>query len=228
MTILFLPMPMAKLSSFSMGAGLSCQHFRASLELVFWHWRERFIIMHHCKLYQGGSSFLLSPSLSVSSSNIAADRHTRDMAGKQWEMLFHWQSVTRRVCICFCLLPMKYYWSECAIKELKLSAVKQKNLLQEMKGHLKNSPFLSLWNATPGQLFSNMDQPSLLPWGRKAHWQEFCWHCWKQQFDWCKLMSLPVRCSSVADLWSCWISFCSSLESNSFRHLPQYRPNRPP
>lgn len=98
---------------------------RASLKSVFWHWRVSFITMHHCKLYQGGSSSLPS-SLSVSSSNIAAHRHTRDMAGKHWEMLFHWQSVTRRVCICFCLLPMKYYWSECAAKELEPSTVKPK------------------------------------------------------------------------------------------------------
>lgn len=200
---------------------------RASLKSVFWHWRESFITMHHCKLYQGGSSSLPS-SLSVSSSNIAADRHTRDMAGKQWEMLFHWQRVTRWVCICFCLLPMKYYWPECAIKEREPSAVKPKNLLQELQGHLKNSPFLSLRNGTPGQLCSNMDQSSLIPWGRLAPWQEFCWHCWKLQFDWCKLMSLPVCCSPAADLCSCWISLCFLLESNSFRHLPQHGPNRTP
>lgn len=60
---------------------------RASLKSVFWHWRESFITIHHCKLYQGGSSSLLS-SLSVSSSNIAADRHTRDVAGKQWRCCF--------------------------------------------------------------------------------------------------------------------------------------------
>lgn len=75
---------------------------RASLKLIFWHWRISFITMHHCKLYQGESSSLPS-SLSVSSSNIAAHRHTRDMAGKQWEMLFHWQSVARQECYLFLL-----------------------------------------------------------------------------------------------------------------------------
>lgn len=104
----------------------------ASLKSVFWHWRESFITMHHCKLYQGGSSSLPS-SLSVSSSNIAADRHTRDMAGKQWEMLFHWQPVTRWVCICFCLLPMKYYWPECAIKERNRQLWNQKTYCRNCK-----------------------------------------------------------------------------------------------
>lgn len=47
---------------------------RASLKSLFWHWRESFITMHHCKLYQGGSSSLPS-SLSVSSRNVAAEAH---------------------------------------------------------------------------------------------------------------------------------------------------------
>lgn len=133
---------------------------RASLKSIFWHWWESFITMDCCKLRWGVSSSLPS-SLSVSSSNRAADGHTRDRAGKRWEMLFHWQLVTRRVCICFCLLPMKYYGSECAIKELEPSAVKSKNILQELQGHWKNPPFLSLWNGTPGQLCSRTDPSSL-------------------------------------------------------------------
>lgn len=88
---------------------------RASLKLIFWHWWGSFIAMDCCKLHHGVSSSLPS-SLSVSSSNRSADRHTRDRAGKWWEMLFHWQLVPRQVCICFCLLPMKYYGSKCAIR----------------------------------------------------------------------------------------------------------------
>lgn len=167
-SILFLPTPMAKLFSVSMGAGLPCQHFsnqRGQLESIFWHWRKSFITMHHCKLYQGGSSSLPS-SLSVSSSNIAAHRHTRDMAGKQREMLFHWQSESLdESVICFCLLPMKYYWSECAAKELEPSSVKPKSLLQELQGRLKNLRFLSLCNGTPRLLCSNLDLSSLREWG---------------------------------------------------------------
>lgn len=116
--------------------------------------------MDLCKLLQGVSSSLPS-SLFVSSSNRAADGHTRDRAGKRWEMLFHWQLVPRRVCICFCLLPMKYYGSECAIKELEPSAVKSENILQELQGHWENSLLLSLWNGTPGQLCSRTDPSSL-------------------------------------------------------------------
>lgn len=48
-------------------------------------------------------------------------------------MLFHWQSVTRWVRICFCLLPMKCYWSECAVKELELSTAKPKNYRRTCK-----------------------------------------------------------------------------------------------
>lgn len=53
---------------------------RASLKSLFWHWRESFIIMHHCKLHQGGSSSLPS-SLSVSSRNVAAEAHQ----GRGWQ-----------------------------------------------------------------------------------------------------------------------------------------------
>lgn len=196
---------------------------RASLKSIFWHWRKSFITMHHCKLYQGGSSSLPS-SLSVSSSNIAAHRHTRDMAGKQREMLFHWQSESLdESVICFCLLPMKYYWSECAAKELEPSSVKPKSLLQELQGRLKNLRFLSLCNGTPRLLCSNLDLSSLREWGLAglllASLKAAAWLVWPGE--------------SSRSLFSChWPLILMELPllsagEYSFKHHPQHSQTKP-
>lgn len=191
---------------------------RASLKSIFWHWWGSFITMDCCKLHWGVSSSLPSSS-SASSSNRAADGHTRDRAGKQWEMLFHWQLVPRWVCICFCLLPMKYYGSECAIRvgtvgcEIKKHTAGIARPLEEFAFSVPVK-----WDTGPVVQQDGSVPPGSFP------WQEFCWNCWKLQFDWGKLMSLPFCCSPAAGLWSCWISLCFPPESNSFRHLPLHQP----
>lgn len=193
---------------------------RGSLKLIFWHWWGSFITMDCCKLHWGVSSSLPS-SLSVSWSNRAADRHTRDRAGKRWEMLFHWQLVPGRVCICFCLLPMKYYGSDCAIRVGTVSCEIKKHtagIARPLEEFSFSAPVK--WDTGP---VVQQDRSVLPP-------SEGGWLLGRSFAGTAEGFSLtgasfPVCCSPAADLWSCWISLCFPLKSNSFRHLPLHGPD---
>lgn len=158
-----------------------------------------FITMGCCKLHWGVSSSLPF-SLSVSWSSRAADGHTRDRAGNRWEMLFHCQLVPRRVCICFCLLPMKYYGYECATRAGTVSCEIRKHTAGIARPLEELSFFCPCEMGHRASCAAGWICPPLLP-GRLAPWQEFCcWHCWKLQLDWGKLMSLPLLLLSCS--WS--------------------------